>query len=145
MPEETLRLGIEMIQSMPVADMDELLSSYYQDGNKGISNFMMRKAVRELEQRTVDLPPKTRQIIQHFTSQKFGANPVLATVGKVVDVLAMPSLYEVREIVKKAGKNTLREIEQATTEKLANKILRQFSSDLVSLLPAVLIIMLETR
>jgi len=62
-----------------------------------------------------------------------------------VDILAMPSLYEIREIVKKSGKNTLREIEQATIEKLANKILRQFSFDLVSMLPAVLIIMLETR
>jgi hypothetical protein len=66
-------------------------------------------------------------------------------VGKVVDIFAMPSLYEVRDIVKKSGKNTLREIEQATIEKLSNKILRQFSSDLVSMLPAVLIIMLETR
>lgn len=111
MPEETLRMGIEIIQLLPLSDMDDLLYCYYQDGNKGVSNFFMRKAVRELEQRTADLPPQTRQIIKHFSSQQFGANPIFATVGKVVDVFAMPSLYEVREIVKKSGKNTLREIE----------------------------------
>ena len=124
MPEETLRMGIEIIHSLPLTDMDDLLYCFYQDGNKGVQNFFMRKAVRELEERTVDLPPQTSQILKHFSSQQFGANPIFATVGKVVDVFAMPSLYEVREIVKKSGKNTLREIEQATTEKLANKILR---------------------
>jgi len=35
----------------------------------------------------------------------------MSTVGKVVNFLAMPSLYEIRDIVKKSGKHTLREIE----------------------------------
>ena len=66
-------------------------------------------------------------------------------MGKIGEIVTMPSLYEVRDIVKKAGKNTLREIEKATIEKLSNKILRQFASDFILMLPAVLIIMLETR
>jgi len=40
-----------------VSDMDDLLYSYYQEGNQGVKNFFMRKAVKEIEQRTVDLPP----------------------------------------------------------------------------------------
>lgn len=49
---------------------------------------------------------------------------MFATMGKIGEIVAMPSLYEIRDIVKKAGKNTLREIEKATIEKLSNKILR---------------------
>ena len=57
LPEETLRVGLEIIQSIPVSEMDDLLYSYYQEGNQGVKNFFMRKAVKEIEQRTVDLPP----------------------------------------------------------------------------------------
>lgn len=57
----------------------------------------------------------------------------------------MPQLDEIRAIVKKSGRHTLREIEKATIEKLTNKILRQFTFDIVAMLPAILIIMLETR
>jgi hypothetical protein len=36
MPEETLRMGIEIIHSLPLTDMDDLLYCFYQDGNKGV-------------------------------------------------------------------------------------------------------------
>ena len=55
----------------------------------------------------------------------------------------MPSLEEMRTLVKKSGRHTLREIEKATIEKLANKILRQFGVDIVLLIPAILLLMLE--
>jgi len=36
MPEEKLRMGIEIVQSLPLTDMDDLLYCFYQDGNKGV-------------------------------------------------------------------------------------------------------------
>jgi hypothetical protein len=57
----------------------------------------------------------------------------------------MPSFEQIRSLVKKAGKHTLREIERATIEKLTNKILRQFTYDIVVMMPAVLLVMLEWR
>ncbi len=80
--------------------------------------------MKELEKRSSDMPIQTRQLIQHFAKSQSGPNPVFATMGKIGEIVAMPSLYEIRDIVKKAGKNTLREIEKATIEKLSNKILR---------------------
>jgi hypothetical protein len=47
--------------------------------------------------------------------------------------------------VRNAGKKTLKEVRQATNEKLSTKIFRQFSFDLAILLPAMLIISLEYR
>jgi hypothetical protein len=35
----------------------------------------------------------------------------------------MPSLYEIKDIVKKSGKHNLIEIERVTKEKLSNKII----------------------
>jgi hypothetical protein len=59
--------------------------------------------------------------------------------------MAMPSLIELKEIAKNAGKNSLKEIEGVTKEKLSNKILKQFTLDLIVMLPIILIIMLEAR
>ena len=42
-------MGIEIVQSIPLSDMDDLLNCYYEQGNSGVKNFFMRKAVKELE------------------------------------------------------------------------------------------------
>jgi len=44
-----------------------------------------------------------------------------------------------------SGNKSLKEIERVTIEKLSNKILRQFTSDLVLMLPCALLILLESR
>lgn len=63
-------------------------------------------------------------MFKKFGMARLGANPMLQTAGKVSDLVSMPSLDEMRTIVKKSGRHTLREIEKATIEKLSNKILR---------------------
>ncbi len=50
-----------------------------------------------------------------------------------------------KAIVRKSGKRTLKEIEKATKEKLSNKILKSFFTELIYMLPAILLIMLEMR
>lgn len=44
-----------------------------------------------------------------------------------------------------SGNKTLKEIERVTIEKLSNKILRQFTTDLVLMFPCALLIALESR
>lgn len=57
----------------------------------------------------------------------------------------MPTFEQIRSLVKKAGKHTLKEIERVTIEKLVNKILRKFTYDIIVMMPAILIVMLEWR
>jgi hypothetical protein len=63
-------------------------------------------------------------MLEKFGAARFGANPVLSTMSKIFDVISMPTLEEMRLIVKKSGRHTLREIEKATIEKLSNKIMK---------------------
>jgi hypothetical protein len=65
--------------------------------------------------------------------------------AKVFDHAANPSIQEFKNIVMSSGNKSLKEIERVTIEKLSNKILRQFTSDLVLMLPCALLILLESR
>lgn len=48
-------------------------------------------------------------------------------------------------MVKRAGRNTLREVEKATIEKLSNKIFRQFTLEMFMMIVPILVICLEWR
>jgi ABC-type multidrug transport system fused ATPase/permease subunit len=48
-------------------------------------------------------------------------------------------------MVKRAGRNTLKEVERATIEKLSNKIFRQFTFDMFLMIVPILVVALEWR
>jgi hypothetical protein len=82
---------------------------------KGIKEFFFKKGIDELQLDRTD---------SQMFMPRTGPNPVFQAGQNVGSLFSMPSMREVRQYVKKAGKNTLKEVELVTIEKLSNKILR---------------------
>ena len=62
-----------------------------------------------------------------------------------VEFLAMPSMTDFKQLVRDGGSLTLKEIKSATVEKLTNKIIRSFLSDVVFYVPFLMLVMLHYR
>lgn len=61
------------------------------------------------------------------------------------EFLALPSIADLKQVVRDGGSLTLNEIKNATTEKLTNKIIRSFLSDMVWYIPFLMLVSLEYR
>ena len=60
--------------------------------------------------------------------------------GGLLDFIAMPSVSDFKQVVRSGGSQTLREIKTVTVEKLTNKIIRSFASDIAFVVPFLLFI-----
>jgi len=59
-----------------------------------------------------------------------------------MEFLAMPTMTDFKQLVREGGSLTLKEIKSATVEKLTNKIIRSFLSDVVFYVPFLMLVML---
>ena len=58
------------------------------------------------------------------------------------ELLALPSVSDLKQVVRDGGGLTLKEIKSATIEKLTNKIIRSFWSDILWYFPILLLVLL---
>lgn len=54
----------------------------------------------------------------------------------------MPTMTDLKQLVREGGSLTLKEIKSATVEKLTNKIIRSFLTDIVFYVPFLMLVML---
>jgi len=62
-----------------------------------------------------------------------------------MEFLAVPTIGDFKQIVRDGGSLTLKEIKSVTTEKLTNKIIRSFLSDMVWYAPVLMLVLLQYR
>ena len=60
--------------------------------------------------------------------------------GGLLDFIVMPSVSDLKQVVRAGGSKTLKEIKSATVEKLTNKIIRSFALDIAFIVPFLLFI-----
>ena len=65
--------------------------------------------------------------------------------GGLLDFIVMPSVSDLKQVVRAGGQKTLREIKSATVEKLTNKIIRSFALDIAFVVPFLLFIGIQYR
>jgi len=117
---------------MENVDLDEIKA--LQKSGADLTEAFLQKALEKLSRSNRGLSDiKFHSILINVTTKNF------------FDAFVIPSFDDVVQIVRNAGKKTLKEVRQVTNEKLSTKILRQFGFDLAMLLPAILIIALEYR
>lgn len=62
-----------------------------------------------------------------------------------MEFLAVPSIADFKQIARDGGSLTLKEIRSVTTEKLINKIIRSFLTDIVWYAPFLMLVLLQYR
>lgn len=65
--------------------------------------------------------------------------------GGLLDFIVMPSVSDLKQVVRAGGSRTLREIKSVTVEKLTNKIIRSFALDIAFVVPFLLFIGMQFR
>jgi hypothetical protein len=59
-----------------------------------------------------------------------------------MEFLALPTMTDFKQLIRDGGSLTLKEIKSATVEKLTNKIIRSFLSDIIFYVPFLMLVML---
>jgi len=60
--------------------------------------------------------------------------------GGLLDFIELPTVSDLKQVVRAGGSKTLREIKSVTVEKLTNKIIRSFALDIAFVVPFLLFI-----
>ena len=125
LPENSLRIGLEFVQNLPLEQLEDLTHQYYAHGSRGIQEYIIRTSLESLQSH-----PKY--------TQAGGNLKLLLTAQRVAEADFLPSFFYIKDLVKQHGSTKVSEMHNALKCRIKQNIKERFLIDTMVLIPIFL-------
>ena len=134
--DDRLTTGYSIAQEMSETDFNQL--------KKGMaSQFFVKKALENKFGSQIAEFGSSMLVADKKKQNEEESSPARASPfveGGLLDFIVMPSVSDLKQVVRDRGGKTLKEIKSVAVEKLTNKIIRSFALDIAFIVPFLLFI-----